>query len=78
MPMGSDIAASTGDVLEIAATASLNPDIEALDRIELVVHGEVIAIADNVDQNNSVSLTHSLEVDRGIWLATSRVFGGIG
>ena len=74
MPMGSDLDVSPGDELEIEASASLNPDLELLDRLELVVHGEVIAVANNVTESNSVVLSHSLTVDGGAWIAV-RAYG---
>jgi len=73
-PMGSDIRLSPGDDIEIAAAASLNPDIETLDRLELVAHGGVIASADDVSARNSVSLSYSMPASAGIWLAV-RAYG---
>lgn len=72
--MGAHIVASPGRRLGISASATLNPDIEALDRLELVVHGEVVAVANNVDGDNAIFLNHSLEVDGGVWLAV-RAYG---
>lgn len=72
--MGSDIQVEPGAALAIEASAALNPDIEVLDRLELVVHGEVVAVADNVGDSNSVTLSHSLGVDTGMWLAV-RAYG---
>jgi len=72
--MGSTIEAQAGDQINIVANASLNPDLEILDRLELVVHGEVVAVVNSVDANNSISLAHSLVADTGIWIA-ARAYG---
>ena len=73
-PMGSTIDAQGSDQIEISASVSLNPDQESLDRLELIVHGEVIATADDVSPDNSLELSHSLVVDKGLWIA-ARAYG---
>ncbi|MFQ6003977.1 MAG: CehA/McbA family metallohydrolase [Woeseia sp.] len=73
-PMGATIELRSGDAIEISAGASLNPDIEPLDRLELVVHGEVVAAAKDVSPNNSIALEHSLTAEKGIWIA-ARAYG---
>lgn len=73
-PMGSHMALSAGDYIEIIAKASLKPDIEALDRLELVVHGDVVAIADDVSNKNALQLRYTMEVSAGMWLAV-RAYG---
>jgi hypothetical protein len=67
--MGSDLAASPGDEIVVEASVSLNPDIEMLDRLELVVHGEVVAVADDVTADNSLSLSWASRAEEGLWLA---------
>jgi hypothetical protein len=68
-PMGSNLQLSAGDEISIVAGAALNPDIEALDRIELVVHGNVVASMNNVSVGNTLSLQHTMTVEDGMWLA---------
>ena len=72
--MGSMIAARHGDAVKIVANALLNPDLETLDRLELVVHGEVVAVANEVSADNSISIEYSLIADKGIWIA-ARAYG---
>jgi hypothetical protein len=72
--MGSDIQLLPGDEILIKASAALNPDIEMLDRIELVVHGVVVAVVDDISSTNTVTLKHSLTVNEGMWLAV-RAYG---
>jgi hypothetical protein len=73
-PMGSTIELSPGDELVVSASVESNTDIERLDRLELVVHGEVVAVADDVSRDNSVALEHSLTADAGMWIAV-RAYG---
>jgi hypothetical protein len=67
--MGADVLTSPGSEIIVEASASLNPDIEQLERLELVVHGEVVAAADNVMADNSLSLSWVSRAEQGIWLA---------
>ena len=72
--MGSTIEARSGDEIEISASVSLNPDLESLDRLELIVHGEVVAVAEDVSPDNSLELVTSLVIDKGFWMAV-RAYG---
>lgn len=72
--MGSKIELSPGDAIKIVAAASMKPDIEALDRLELIAHGEIIAVATEVTEDNSLSLSHELTASDGVWLAI-RAYG---
>jgi hypothetical protein len=73
-PMGAHLQLAAGAEINIGATASLKPDIEALDRLELVMHGDVIAQSSDVSSSNSVSLQHNIVVADGMWLAI-RAYG---
>lgn len=73
-PMGSMIEARHGDAMKIVASASLNPDLETLDRLELVVHGKVVAVANKVSAVNSISMEYLLFADKGVWIA-ARAYG---
>ena len=73
-PMGSSLQLPKGGEVSIVAGAALNPDIEALDRIELVVHGEVVATKNDVSADNTLSLQHTMTVEEGMWLAV-RAYG---
>ncbi len=73
-PMGSVIEVQPGDKIDIVATAALNPDIETLDRLELIVHGQVVAVAENELQDELLALEHSLVANKGLWIA-ARAFG---
>ncbi len=72
--MGSWLSIAPGDELAIVATATMDPAGEPLDRLELVVHGEVVATADNVSSDNSIRLSHTLVPESGVWLAV-RTYG---
>jgi hypothetical protein len=72
-PMGAEIRVAKGARLEIAAAAQLNPDIDRLGRIELVVHGDVVATQPANGQDR-VTLRKDLVADRSIWIAV-RAYG---
>jgi hypothetical protein len=72
--MGSHIEMSPGDAIEIVATASMNPGVEKLDRLELIAHGEIIAVATDLAEDNSLSLSHVMYASNGVWLAV-RAYG---
>ncbi len=72
--MGSTLEMQAGDDLLGRATVSMSTDVERLDRLEFVVHGEVVAVADNVSQQNSISLEYSFVPGEGMWIA-ARAYG---
>ena len=71
--MGEEVAAAPGGSITVRASARLLPDIGPLDRIELVVQGDVVAAADAAGAE-VVELEHRLDASTGIWLAV-RAFG---
>jgi hypothetical protein len=73
-PMGSHLRLARGEALDVVADASLNPGIEALDHLELVVQGDVVAVSSDVSKQNALSLEFSTEVTDGTWLAV-RAYG---
>jgi hypothetical protein len=70
--MGDELAVAPGDRVNVRATARLSPDLGPLDRLELVMSGEVIAEA--TTQGETVTLEHVVDVHGGGWLA-ARAFG---
>lgn len=74
VPMGTTIGVQPGSDLHVSATTAANPDIERLERLELVVHGEVVFVADDVSPENSISLQHNLVAENGMWIA-ARAYG---
>ena len=67
-PMGQEIRVPRGTRLQIAAAAQLNPDVDALDRLELVALGDVKAQEPSRGQDR-VQLRTELVADRSMWLA---------
>ena len=57
----------------LPSEASLNLDLDRLDRLELVVHGEVVA-TESAGGRDRVSLRTTVTADRSLWLAV-RAFG---
>ena len=71
--LGEELHVGPGARAEVVAEASLNPDLDRLDRLELVVHGEVVATAPARGRDR-VQLRTTLTADRSLWLAV-RAFG---
>ncbi|MCE2532521.1 MAG: CehA/McbA family metallohydrolase [Acidimicrobiia bacterium] len=73
--MGSELRVARGESLEIVAEASLNPDIDRLNRLELVVHGEVVATAtQTLGDGDRLRLATEIEADESLWVAV-RAYG---
>ncbi|MFQ5982013.1 MAG: CehA/McbA family metallohydrolase [Woeseiaceae bacterium] len=72
--MGSTIELRSGDEIEISAAVSLNRDFESLDRLELIIHGEIVAHSHDVSSDNSIALDYSLTAGKGIWIS-ARAYG---
>ena len=71
---GANLELAQGDDVIVEAHASLNPDLEAIDRLELVVHGDVVATANDVSADNRLSLFWTAKVMEGTWIAV-RAYG---
>jgi hypothetical protein len=72
--MGDQLRVPRGTRLDIVADARLNPDVDDLDRLELVVLGDVDAreAANGADR---VHLEKSIVADHSMWIA-ARAYGG--
>ena len=71
--LGEELHLESGAQVEVVAEASLNPDLDRLTRLELVVHGEVVA-SESANGRDRVQLRTTLTADRSLWLAV-RAFG---
>jgi hypothetical protein len=66
--MGSEIRLKSGDKLTIDAVASINPDVDSLDSLELIEQGEVIKTAKATDAEESkLVLHHEIVAKHGTW-----------
>jgi hypothetical protein len=72
--MGEELRVPRGAKLEIEASAQLNPDVDTLDRLELVTLGDV-AQQESSRGLDQVRLRTSLTADRSMWIAV-RAYGG--
>jgi hypothetical protein len=70
---GSELRVARGTKLTVAASAALNPDLDALDRLELVVLGDVAA-TEEARGRDRLSLAQEIVADRSLWVAV-RAFG---
>ncbi len=71
--MGEEVHVPRGARLDIVAQAQLNPDVDKLDRLELVVLGDVVATESAAGQDH-VQLDTQLTADHSMWIA-ARAYG---
>ena len=71
--LGDELHVEPGAPVEVVAEASLNPDLDRLDRLELVAHGEVIA-TEPANGRDRIRLRTTVPADHSLWLAV-RAFG---
>ncbi len=72
--MGEELKVRKGTKLDISADARLNPDVDTLDRLELVVLGDVTD-TQSAQGKDSVSLRKQVVADHSMWIAV-RAYGG--
>lgn len=65
--MGTELNVKPGDSLVIEASAALNPDFGALDRLELIEQGEVVRIVSARDAQGKLRLEHRALASHGTW-----------
>ncbi len=63
-----------GDLVNISATASVNPDIDNLSKLELVVHGKVVKTVKSKPGSESLELNYDFQAKDSLWLAV-RAYG---
>ena len=63
-----------GSAVTFKAEASVNPDYDLLERLELVVHGNVVASASAADGDEHLTLEHTIKAGGPFWFAL-RAFG---
>jgi hypothetical protein len=67
--MGEEIRVRPGEPLDVRAAASQNPDLGSIERLELVVHGDVVAAEEVSSERSTVRLRHRLAPVAGCWVA---------
>ena len=72
--MGGELRVAPGTPLAIEASARLNPEYDRLDRLELVVLGDVAA-TETADGTDAVALSHRTTAEGSLWIA-ARAWGG--
>jgi len=66
--MGQEIRVPKGTRLQIAASARLNPDIDALGRLDVIAQGEVVE-TQRATGGDTIELRKELTADRSMWIA---------
>jgi hypothetical protein len=72
--MGNEISLDSGEQIIIIAKASINPDIDLLDRIELIEQGDVISEIISDNGSDVLELSHVLTAEHGTWFVV-RAYG---
>jgi hypothetical protein len=68
--MGEVVDIEPGETLLLQAQADVNPDLDTLERLELVVHGKVVAATNGLGR---VEVEHRLIPAAGCWVAARAV-----
>ncbi|MDX3899242.1 MAG: CehA/McbA family metallohydrolase [Sphingobium sp.] len=71
--VGEELRVQPGAVLDVRALARLNPELDKLDRLELVVLGDVSQTVSN-PTGDSIALKTTLKAERSMWVAV-RAYG---
>jgi hypothetical protein len=71
--IGEELRVKRGTKLDLVASAKMNPELDALDRLELVVLGDVTDTQKAAGKDN-VSLRKQLTAERSMWVAV-RAYG---
>jgi hypothetical protein len=66
--MGQEIRVPKGARLQIAASARLNPDIDALGRLDLIAQGDVVE-TERANGSDKIDLRKELTADHSMWIA---------
>jgi hypothetical protein len=66
--MGQELRVPRGTRLEVSAVAQLNPDIDRLGRLELIVHGDVVSTAPG-NGSDRLEMRQTLTADHSMWVA---------
>lgn len=67
-PMGAEVRVPKGTRLDLVASAQLNPDVDRLGRLDVLVQGDVVATEDAKGQDH-VQLRKELVADHSMWIA---------
>ena len=65
--MGEEVSVSSGDEVIVTASAFINPDIDQLDRIQLIEQGEVISETVSDSGSDVLELSHAQLAEHGTW-----------
>ena len=72
--MGDEVRLAQGQTMELSVKVSINPDIDVLERVELIEQGKVVREATAAGGSETLQFTHSLPASHGTWFVV-RAFG---
>jgi hypothetical protein len=66
--IGSELRVKSGDLLSVTAKASMNPDVGALQSLELIEQGEVVKVVSSQSAAAELELGYEIHAKHGTWL----------
>jgi hypothetical protein len=66
--IGGEFQVTKGDDLTIDASAIVNPTLGKLRKLQLIVHGKVVATAEPEQGKDSIKLSHKMAAERSMWM----------
>jgi len=67
--MGSDVRIAAGERVRVRATARQNPDLGPLQKLELIVHGEIVDAVERAGGSDSLEIEFEFTPETSAWLA---------
>ncbi|HEY6640949.1 CehA/McbA family metallohydrolase [Povalibacter sp.] len=72
--MGEALVLGRGEPVKVAVSVSMNPDVDVLDRVELIEQGDVIRTVVSDGTTDHIEFTHEMRARHGTWFVV-RAFG---
>jgi hypothetical protein len=72
--MGEQVQVKPGGAVSIHAEAAINPDIDLLDRLELIIHGGTVKVINSEEGAETLTLDVAANPHWGVWIAV-RAYG---
>jgi hypothetical protein len=73
-PIGSTLQLKKGDEINVKAEVKIDPKIDTLDYLELVINGEVAKKVNALEGANTINLEYKQTIEKGSWMAI-RAYG---
>ncbi|UCD30100.1 MAG: CehA/McbA family metallohydrolase [Planctomycetota bacterium] len=67
--MGEELGIEQGAPLNIEATAVINPTMDKLKQIQLIIHGDTVTTVDLPEGEQSLKLSYQMAAEQSVWMA---------